>query len=106
MEALLFIATPLAVIAVLAATAGRRERQRRALRCCPVCESRALVRALPRPPRDQPRYRRTATAYRCTDCGTELFELARPRTVGPLTGEQLDAWLTAGNLPVARLHRR
>ncbi|HET7501517.1 MAG TPA: hypothetical protein VFK02_10955 [Kofleriaceae bacterium] len=64
------------------------------------------MRALARPPRDQPRYQRKATAFRCTDCSAELFELVRPRGVAPLTGDQLDALMIAGNLPVARLRRR
>jgi predicted RNA-binding Zn-ribbon protein involved in translation (DUF1610 family) len=106
LDALLVIAMLPAVVGAIAVNVARRERRRQALRCCPVCGGRAIVRALPRPPRDQPRYRRTAIAFRCADCGAELFELVRPRSLGPLAGEQLDSWLAAGNLPVARLHRR
>lgn len=105
LEALFVIASPLAVIAAISMTAAHRERQRRALRCCPVCHGRAIVRALARPPRHEPRYRRVALAFRCTGCGVELFELVRVRSVGPLTAEQLDSWIAASDLPVATLRR-
>jgi hypothetical protein len=107
LDAVLMAIAALPVTAIgIAALAARRERQRCALRRCPVCGAGAMVRASPRPPRDEPRYRRAAIAFRCGGCGVELFELVRPRLVAPLTGDQLDTWLVAGALPVARLHRR
>jgi len=106
LDALLVFAMLPAAVGAIAVAVARREHWRRSVRCCPVCGSRAIVRASPRPPRDQPRYRRTTTAYRCADCSTELFELVRPGSVGPLTGDQVDTWIAGHKLPAARLHRR
>jgi hypothetical protein len=105
-ELYLLVALPIAVSGAIGIFAGRRERRRRALRRCPACHGRALIRALLRPPRDQPRYRRAAIAFRCTSCDLDLFELIKGRPAGPLTGDQLDQLVPAGELPVARLHRR
>lgn len=96
---------PVAAVFTVVTTAAYRERQLRALRRCPCCQGTAMVRVLPRPPHDGPRYRRAAIAYRCGTCEAYLFELVRDRAAGLLTGEQLDARLVAQALPTATLHR-
>jgi len=103
---LLVAGIPSAVLGAVVASAAYAERQRRALRRCPVCDSRAMHRVLPRPPYDDARYRRVAIAYRCSQCNAQLFELMRDRSVGPLTGDQLDVRLAATMLPSATLRRR
>ena len=75
-------------------------------RCCPSCAGSALVRAVAQPPYNLPRHRRAATTFRCVTCDALLFELLRPHPAGLLTGEQLETWLAAHALPVARLRRR
>jgi len=102
---LVFAAVQAVAVGASAVLATRRERDRLERRRCPACRGRALVRAVARPPRDTRRYQRLATAFRCHGCGIDVFEVARPRFAGPLTGDQIDAWLAASELPTATLRR-